>query len=54
MRPNFFQFLLLWAELKKLYRNQTAGKGKESGFNPGGGHNLDNALVLGCQIGFNF
>jgi hypothetical protein len=22
--------------------------------NPGGGHNLDNALVLGCQIGFNF
>src|SRR5258705_2763743 len=22
--------------------------------NPGGGHNLGNALVLGCQIGFNF
>ena len=22
--------------------------------NPGGAHNLDNALVLGCQIGFNF
>jgi porin len=22
--------------------------------NPGGGHNLDNALVLGCQIGINF
>ena len=28
MRPNFIHLLLLWAELKKLYLNQAAGKGK--------------------------
>src|SRR3954467_2431361 len=31
MRPNFLQLLLLWAELKKLYLNQTAGKGRRTG-----------------------
>ena len=28
MRPNFIQLLLLWAELKKLFPNRTAGKGR--------------------------
>ena len=31
MVPNFIHLLLLWAELKKLYLNQTAGKKRRSG-----------------------